>query len=337
MVAALNEQRAGLNDTLALLDSMLANAPIGFSFFDRKARFVRVNQFWAEMDNLSISRHLGRAVHEIFPNAMAVDLAGAMEHVFSTGSPVRDLELHFELASMPGNPRTWLVSLYPVRIGGQRITSDPATGNEAGAGPPSDAAEAGQVRWVGAVVVDTTDRKMSEEMLRRTEKLAATGRLAASIAHEINNPLEAVTNLLYLLHQQPLDTGSPAIRRYGPAGACPRLPDYPADIALLSRILEACSDQPRRVAGVRSQPSSGAVACSQGGSRPPLPRTIRALLAFGGEMRQLFANLVGNALDAMPKGGRLILSVRPSLAWNQSRISRRFLAFALWSRIPVPA
>ncbi len=128
MVAALNEQRAGLNDTLALLDSMLANAPIGFAFFDRKARYVRVNQFWAEMDNLSISRHLGRAVHEIFPNAMAVDLAGAMEHVFSTGSPVRDLELHFELASMPGNPRTWLVSLYPVRIGGQRITSDPATG-----------------------------------------------------------------------------------------------------------------------------------------------------------------------------------------------------------------
>ena len=50
MVAALKEQRAGLNETLALLDSMLANAPIGFAFFDRKTRYVRMNQFLAEMD-----------------------------------------------------------------------------------------------------------------------------------------------------------------------------------------------------------------------------------------------------------------------------------------------
>jgi signal transduction histidine kinase len=42
------------------------------------------------------------------------------------------------------------------------------------------------------------------------------------------------------------------------------------------------------------------------------------LLAFSGEMRQLFANLVGNALDAMPKGGRLVLAVHPSRAWSQN-------------------
>jgi hypothetical protein len=44
------------------------------------------------------------------------------------------------------------------------------------------------VRWVGLIVMDASDRKRSEEALRKTEKLAATGRLAASIAHEINNP-----------------------------------------------------------------------------------------------------------------------------------------------------
>ncbi len=52
---------------------------------------------------------------------------------------------------------------------------------------------------MGVIVLDASDRKRSEDALRKTEKLAATGRLAASIAHEINNPLEAITNLLFLL------------------------------------------------------------------------------------------------------------------------------------------
>src|SRR6201996_1819417 len=49
--------------------------------------------------------------------------------------------------------------------------------------------------------VDVTDRKRAQDVLLQTEKLAAVGRLASSIAHEINNPLESVTNLLYLAQQ----------------------------------------------------------------------------------------------------------------------------------------
>ena len=53
------------------------------------------------------------------------------------------------------------------------------------------------LEWFGTAA-DVTERKNAEEALRRSEKLAATGRLAATIAHEINNPLEALTNLIYL-------------------------------------------------------------------------------------------------------------------------------------------
>ena len=67
MVASLAEQRAGLNDTLSLLDSMLANAPIGLAFFDRGCRFVRVNQVFADLTGVPLSRHLGRTLPELLP------------------------------------------------------------------------------------------------------------------------------------------------------------------------------------------------------------------------------------------------------------------------------
>ncbi|HZC42987.1 MAG TPA: PAS domain-containing protein, partial [Acidobacteriaceae bacterium] len=209
MVAALKEQRAGLNETLALLDSMLANAPIGFAFFDRKKRYIRMNQFLAEMDQLSITHHLGRTVQEIFPGSVGTQLAAAIEQVFVTGEPIRELEIHGELPTVPVSPRIWLISLYPVQTGGDRAADPKAAGlRNYGDATPEPLADAPNLRWVGAVIVDATERKLSEELLRRTEKLAATGQLAASIAHEINNPLEAVTNLLYLLNLQPLDEES---------------------------------------------------------------------------------------------------------------------------------
>jgi len=174
MVASLAEQRAGLNDTLSLLDSMLANAPIGLAFVDHNGRVVRVNQIFADLTGISVSHHLGRTLRDLLPKAVASEIEGAVHRVFSSEEPVRNLELSGEGGKVR-RPWTWLISAYPVRT----------TPN--------------QVRWVGIIALDASDRKRSEEALRRSEKLAVTGRLAASIAHEINNPLEAITNLLFLL------------------------------------------------------------------------------------------------------------------------------------------
>ena len=154
----------------------LANAPIGLVFFDRQGRIVRVNEVFAEMTGVRLSRHLGRTLSEVLPDRIAKRLEEAVQHVIATEMPVHDLELEGQADERRGI-WTWLVTAYPVR--------------------PSP----NQLRWVGAIVIDVSERKRSEDALRRTEKLAATGRLAASIAHEINNPLEAITNLLYLLRR----------------------------------------------------------------------------------------------------------------------------------------
>ncbi len=62
-------------------------------------------------------------------------------------------------------------------------------------------------RFVGGISLDITDRMQAEEILHRTEQLASAGQMASMLAHEINNPLAALTNLLYLLDQQPLPPG----------------------------------------------------------------------------------------------------------------------------------
>ena len=107
MVASLAEQRSGLNDTLSLLDSMLANAPIGLAFFDRRCRFVRINQVFADMTGVSLSRHLGRTLPELLPQPVAQALEDTVLGVFAAEEPVRNLELSGQ-NTKTGRPWTWL-------------------------------------------------------------------------------------------------------------------------------------------------------------------------------------------------------------------------------------
>jgi PAS domain S-box-containing protein len=292
MVGAIDEQRAGLRDTLSLLDSMLANAPVGFAFFDHYSRFVRVNQLFADLTGVPLSRHLGRTPAEILPPPVAVQFDDALRLVFSSEEPVNDLEFHGAAST---SPWTWLVSAYPVRTS------------------PS------QVRWAGIIIRDVSERVRSEEALRKTEKLAATGRLAASIAHEINNPLEGLTNLLYLLRNFSGLTG-PAL-------------DY----------VHMAEHQTRRIAEI-AQKTLRFYRQSTLPVRARVAELIDSILdlykarmhtlniqleprfdpgitlfCYEGEVRQVLANLVGNAMDATSSGGRVIVRAYRSRNWRDCR------------------
>jgi PAS domain S-box-containing protein len=289
MVAALEEQRAGLNDTLSLLDSMLANAPIGLVFFDRRCMIVRVNEVFAEMTGVALSRQLSRTLPELLPGPMAQRLEEAVRHVVETEMPVHDLELDGQ--DEVRGAWTWLVTAYPVR-------------------PAED-----QLRWVGVIVMDVSERKRSEDALRRTEKLAATGRLAASIAHEINNPLEAITNLLYLLRRfcslddaalNYVTIAEREVRRMSEITQQTlrfyRQSTLPGRCTM-SELLDSVLD----MYNVRLSTLSIAL---ERHYEPNLD-----LYCFAGELRQVIANLVSNAMDATAGGGRLIVCARQSRDW----------------------
>jgi PAS domain S-box-containing protein len=291
MVASLAEQRAGLNDTLSLLDSMLANAPIGLAFFDRNCRFVRVNQVFADLTGVPLSRHLGRTLPELLPQPVANDLEDAVLRVFESEMPVRNLEISGQ-SGKPVRPWTWLISAYPVRT-----TSH-------------------QVRWAGAIVLDASDRKRTEEALRKSEKLAVTGRLAAAIAHEINNPLEAITNLLFLLRN--------FSRLDGPALNYVTMAEY--EVRRISEITQQTlrffrqSTLPART--TMAELLDSVLSLYQGRLNALNIQIEReydpkiTLFCFAGEIRQVFANLVGNAIDATGENGRLRVRARRSCNWK---------------------
>jgi PAS domain S-box-containing protein len=167
--------------------------------------------------------------------------------------------------------------------------------------------------WRGTTI-DVTGRKLAQDALIRTEKLAIAGRLAASIAHEINNPLEAVTNLCYLGRMSAKD---PEAERYIAMAEeeLRRVAQITSQTLRFHRQQSAATDTDlgelveTTVAMYRTKLQECGVR-TRVEVRPSAP-----LRCYAGEIRQVLANLIGNAIDAMPAGGLLRLRVRPCLLY----------------------
>jgi signal transduction histidine kinase/FixJ family two-component response regulator len=162
----------------------------------------------------------------------------------------------------------------------------------------------------------TEDRK-TEQALRRSEQLAAAGRLAASIAHEINNPLEAVTNLLFLAKMDPAVTGNTKNLLEMADRELQRLSHIAARSLKFYRqrtapALTSLEDLAEAVlffheTEIRSRSISLERRYGTDGQKPA-PK----IMCQPGEIQQVVTNLIDNALDALDKHGRLIVSMRPA-------------------------
>ena len=179
-------------------------------------------------------------------------------------------------------------------------------------------------RSCGAVVTfrDITQARLAEEALRRSEKLAAVGQLASSIAHEINNPLEAVINLLYLIRTA---SDSEDMKKYA---------------SLAEQEVERISYITLQTLRFhRNQTALGAVDLHE-----TIPAVLRlhanrfvsrkvevklkmrqtpTAMLLEGDLRQVLNNLVRNAFDAMPRGGHLHVRLRPAQCPKTARAGLR--------------
>lgn len=119
-IAALMAAVAHKDETVAVLDSLLATAPIGFAFLDPDLRYVRINAALARINGLSMAEHVGRTVHELFPR-MAPMVQQVYDQISATGEPVLDVPLRSTPSDAPGEQRDYLLSYYPVRIADDRV------------------------------------------------------------------------------------------------------------------------------------------------------------------------------------------------------------------------
>jgi PAS domain S-box-containing protein len=213
------------------------------------------------------------------------DRAMAERITAEAANTASELSLEYRVAEADGEPRWLMVCGRPVRDAKGRL-----------------------LRFAG-IVMDITERKQAEQALIRSEKLASVGRMAATVAHEINNPLEAITNLVFIAYNDPSLSGRTR-----------------ANLRLAQQELEQVAHLTRQTLGFyRENSTPGPVQLAELVdevlelyARKLKYKNIKVqreyggkdrIFALAGEIRQVIANLVANSIDAVGEGGRMTIRV----------------------------
>lgn len=255
----------------------LEHVPMAFCTMDRMYRVTYMNAAAQQLAAMSGKAHMGISLWDIYPELLGSELDAKIRRAMEQRVAV-EFEQFFP---GPGTDAWFQFYVYP----------QPGEG-------------------IILYCRNITETRKAEQALRRSEQLAAAGRLAASIAHEINNPLEAVTNLLFLAKSDQglasnsrdlLEIADKELQRLSHIAARSlkfyRQRTAPA-LTALDEVIDSVIyfyDPAIRVRNIGIERRYRAT--------PPV-------LCHPGEIQQVFTNLVANALDALPEKGRLIVAAR---------------------------
>jgi len=173
----------------------------------------------------------------------------------------------------------------------------------------------GEIVGAAKIARDITQQKKAERSLRTSERLASVGRMAATVAHEINNPLEAITNLIFLAKS--------AVPREEANKYLAMAEDELTRVSQLTRQTLGFYREPKPVTRVAVGELIGSLASvfsSRARKRrvkfQPEIREGAATLSLPAEMRQVLANLVANSMDAIEDGGHVRIRASATRGWK---------------------
>jgi signal transduction histidine kinase len=293
----LDESVRALHAERSRLLNIVQQAPAFFALLEGPSHVITmVNPLYMQL--VGDRDVLGKPVAEALPEAVEQGYVAKLDHVFATGEPVKGQGARFDLNWAEGQApdERYLDFVYqPLRE------------------------EGGTISGIIVLGVDITENRRTQKALVQNEKLAAVGRLSASIAHEINNPLGAVVNLLYLARlagslaeaEAYLDRADSELRRI--AVITNQTLSFSKQSASLKPA--SCVELIEGVLKIyQSRLASGRVKIEQ---RIRSPRPINCI---EGEIRQVVSNLISNAIESMQSsGGRLILRSRCATHWASGR------------------
>ena len=272
----------------ARLQSFLDAAPTGLTRCSRDLRYLSANPAYAAIAGLPVEQIVGRPIIEVMGAKGWEMIRPYVERVLS-GEPV---EYERALPFSAGGDKQIHVVYTPERNSANEI-----------------------VGWV-ASVTDITEFKRTEQRLQDLERLAAAGQLAASLAHEINNPLSAVMNAVYLLERRSeLDATAKELAATASA-----------ELVRVARIVKqslsyyrvATLPQQVDLAGTLEESLQIFSERLQRAGIDVKKKIVRpgVVPGFSDEIRQVIDNLLLNAAEATPEGGRVVVSLRSSVDWS---------------------
>lgn len=277
----------------AELEVIYHNLPVGLCTVDSELRCLLVNQRLADISGIPVEAHPGRHIRDLIPS-LAFHLEPSIQQVLDTSEPMLDVELIGADPKDLAAQRTWLISHHPLKRDDWLI-------------------------GVCTVVQDITTQKHAEEALRQSqrlqaeaEKLAATGRMAARIAHEINNPLAGIKNS-FLLVKKAVPTDHP---RYEFVGLIEK------EINRIAEIVRQMYDLHRPNQDGAKEVFVADMVQDVVTMLQPLCKRHKVLIGIEmsepqlvvclpeGSLRQVLYNLLSNAIEASPYGGLVKIAVR---------------------------
>jgi len=277
---AVKERTHELAESEERFEAFMDNSPAVASMKDESGKYVYVNRAFEQAFQVTRDQVAGTTDRERWASEIAAQIEESDRKVLARGQGLESLE---SVPAPDGTPHQWNVHRFVV-------------------------VDAMKRRLIGGIALDMTEKLRLAEQLRQSQRMEAVGRLAGGIAHDFNNLLATVTGYARLL--LPRLQGNDSLHRY--AGEIAKAAERAAELTrqmlaytrqqmLQPEVIDLNAVLTRNESLLRDLIGDGIELVLTPDSH------LRQVLADPGQIEQVIANLVSNARDAMPDGGRLTI------------------------------